>query len=356
MNHPNQQGPQSDNCSLQKPEFKVAAFYKFVDLPDYNNLREDIYNFCSAHNILGTILLAEEGINGTVAGRHQDIDELVTYYNSSTEIGDRLSNLEIKYSLSRYMPFLRLKVRTKSEIVTFNAPDISPERQTGTYVTSEEWNELINATDTILIDTRNDYEYEIGTFRGAINPQTKSFTEFKNFVSRNLEHVRNKPVAMFCTGGIRCEKASSYLLSLGFQEVYHLKGGILKYLESIPETESLWQGDCFVFDERVAVGHSLSPSGYTLCRACRRPLSLEDRHHAQFKEGIQCASCAGNIPEKSRKRASERQHQIELAKSRGVEHIGNRATKDAQKLRDIKNSKKHQERTASLAQLQSSRK
>jgi len=355
LKNPKQHSLRSD-CLSRKTGYKVAAFYKFVSLPDFRDLRCPIYSFCESHHILGTILLADEGINGTIAGREQDIDRLLDYLTSSVEFGDRFGNLELKFSLADDMPFLRLKVRTKSEIVTFNAPEVSPAKQTGAYIEPEDWNQLISSPDTIVIDTRNDYECEIGTFTGAINPHTKSFTEFKDFVSQKLEHARDKPVAMFCTGGIRCEKASSYLLALGFQQVYHLRGGILKYLEAVPENESLWQGDCFVFDERVAVNHGLKPSEFTLCRACRRPLSPEDRHHPQFEEGIQCSACAGNLPDKSRQRAIERQHQIVLAKSRGIQHLGDQATKDAHKLRDYKNFKKLQERAASLAQTHPGRK
>ncbi|MGI9380366.1 MAG: rhodanese-related sulfurtransferase, partial [Methyloligellaceae bacterium] len=255
--------------------------------------------------------------------------------------------MEVKFSQSDDMPFLRLKVRVKDEIIKFEEPGLSPVDVVGTYVAPREWNGLIADPDTIVIDTRNLYETEIGTFQGAVDPKTYSFTEFKSFVADKLMNKRDQPVAMFCTGGIRCEKASSYLLSLGFQNVYHLKGGILKYLEEIPEEESLWQGQCFVFDERVSVGHGLEQGQYALCRACRMPISAEDQQHHLFIEGIQCHRCAESLSEKSRSRARERQHQIELAQKSGMVHMGDQATEDSKKRQAYKNFKKRKERAAS---------
>ena len=327
--------------------FKVVALYKFVTLEDVQELSSSIREFCAAHKIMGTLLMAREGINGTLAGPAASIDSFITFLETDPQFGARFADMEIKFSASEDMPFLRLKVRVKDEIIKFEEPGISPTEIVGTYVAPREWNRLIADPGTIVVDTRNNYEVEIGTFQGAVDPKTDSFTEFKSYVANELMDKKDQPVAMFCTGGIRCEKASSYLLSLGFENVYHLKGGILKYLEEVPEPESLWQGQCFVFDERVSVGHGLEQGQYALCRACRMPISAEDQRHDLFIEGIQCHRCAETLPEKSRSRARERQHQIELAQKSGMAHLGDKATEDSQKRRAYKNFKKQRERAAS---------
>jgi UPF0176 protein len=237
--------------------YKVAAFYQFAALPDFRALREPLRTICAELELKGSVLLACEGINGTLAGDAAAISELVRELRRSPLFGGRLNNLELKFSTAAAMPFQRLKVRLKKEIVTLGAPQADPTRQVGIYVDPADWNDLIATPDTVLIDTRNSFEVAMGTFEGAVDPGIKSFGQFKEFAAEHLDPARHRRVAMFCTGGIRCEKASAYLLSRGFAEVYHLKGGILKYLEGVPETASRWRGECFVFDERVALGHGL---------------------------------------------------------------------------------------------------
>lgn len=316
--------------------YKVAALYKFVSLPDYKELREPLLNFCRNQNIRGTLLLAEEGINGTVAGTPRAIGALISYLQTGNSFKGRFADADVKYSWGSEAPFHRMRVRLKEEIVTLRAPEASPTKQVGTYVEAEDWNDVISDPDTIVVDTRNDYEVAIGTFEGAIDPRTESFTGFKDFTAQHLDPEKNKKVAMFCTGGIRCEKASSYLLSQGFEEVFHLKGGILKYLESVPEEESLWRGDCFVFDERVALGHELKQGDYTLCRACRRPLSRQDCEHPDFIDGVQCHHCKGERSSAEHARAVARQEQMALARKRGHAHLGDDASVDAARLKDEK--------------------
>jgi UPF0176 protein len=238
--------------------YKVAALYQFAALPDFEPLRAPLFDLCEALGIRGTLLLAPEGINGTVAGTAAAIDSLIEALTTGPLFGGRLDNLELKFSTAADMPFKRLKVRPKKEIVTLAQPQVDPTAQVGTYVAAEEWNALIRDPDVVVVDTRNRFEVKMGTFQGALDPETRKFSQFPDFVSRSLDPATNKKVAMFCTGGIRCEKASAYLLSQGFAEVFHLKGGILKYLETIPPEESLWEGECFVFDERVALGHGLA--------------------------------------------------------------------------------------------------
>ncbi len=314
-------------------DYKVAALYHFVSLPDYINLKEPLLEFCKSRQIKGTLLLAEEGINGTVAGPEDGIDELIDYLRNGNIFEGRLRSLDVKFSEASKEPFLRMRVRLKREIVTLRAPEASPTQQVGTYVTPEGWNEVISDPDTIVIDTRNDYEVAIGSFKGALDPNTSTFTEFKDFVSENLNPEKHKKVAMFCTGGIRCEKASSYMLAHGFEEVFHLKGGILKYLEEVQEENSLWEGNCFVFDERVAVGHGMKESGYTQCHACRYPLSEEECRSPDYIHGIQCSHCKDTKTDEDRARAAARQQQIELAEKRGISHIGDRANEDALRMR-----------------------
>lgn len=237
--------------------YKVAALYQFVSLPDFRELKEPLHRLCQDLGIRGTLLLAHEGINGTVAGRDEAIDALMAELQSGLLFAGRLDNLELKYSIATEMPFKRMKVRLKKEIVTLGDPQTDPLRRVGTYVSPDEWNRLMDEPGIVLLDTRNDFEVGMGTFAGAVDPRIARFSEFKDFVRDELDPARHKRVAMFCTGGIRCEKASSYMLAQGFEEVFHLKGGILKYLEDVPQTESRWNGECFVFDERIALGHGL---------------------------------------------------------------------------------------------------
>jgi len=296
----------------------VAALYHFTRLSDYQQLKTPLLGLCEMLDIKGTILLAYEGINGTVAGTDNAISQLLDFLRADP----RLSTLDYKESRAQDKPFYRMKVRLKREIVTMGIDGIDPNDTVGTYVDPGDWNELISDPDVILIDTRNDYEVEIGSFKGAVNPVTQSFREFPQWVENNRDKLNKPKVAMFCTGGIRCEKASSYMKQNGFEDVYHLKGGILKYLETQPKDESLWDGDCFVFDQRVAVGHGLQQSRYDQCFACRYPITDEDKHSPHYIKGVSCPRCIETISEDQKARFSERQKQIELAKKRGEDHIG----------------------------------
>jgi UPF0176 protein len=329
--------------------YKVMAIYKFAPLPDCETLKAPLAQFCCGRGIKGTLILAPEGINGTVAGSPDAIDALADYLFVSGPFGVRLEGAEVKYSFADTAPFLRMKVRLKPEIVTLRAPQVDPNRQVGTYVEPEDWNTLIERNDVVLVDTRNDYEVGLGTFQRALDPKTETFVEFKDYVAKNLDPARDKKVAMFCTGGIRCEKASSYLLSQGFEEVFHLKGGILKYLETVPPEESRFQGECFVFDERVSVGHGLELGTATLCRSCRHPLTPEDRQREDFIENVSCRYCKDDV-EKHRA-AAERQRQIELAKARGGAHLGDAALSEAGRRRE---EKKRQAELSRLANAPSS--
>jgi UPF0176 protein len=307
---------------METQHTKIAALYKFTDQPDFEALKAPLAEFCCARAIRGTLLLAPEGINGTVAGSHEAIDQLIDWLENGNIFGGRFRGAEIKFSYADTQPFHRMKVRLKEEIVTLRAPEANPGKQVGTYVEPQDWNEIIGQDDVVIIDTRNDYEVALGSFENALDPKTQSFTQFKDYVAENLDPAKHKKVAMFCTGGIRCEKASSYMLAQGFEEVFHLKGGILKYLETVPETDSLWGGECFVFDERVSVGHGLKIGDAQLCRACRQPLTPQDRARAEFVEGVQCHHCAQTLDDAKRQAAAERQRQIALARERGESHIG----------------------------------
>ena len=273
--------------------WKVAALYRFVTLSNLPDLQREIKDVCVKNDICGTLLLAHEGINGTIGGSEEGIKNIMDCLEEKCEV----SKGEVKFSTAEDQPFRRMKVRLKEEIVTLRAPEADPNVQVGTYVDPENWNELMNDPDVTLIDTRNDYETAVGIFKGAIDPDIKTFTEFKDYVEENMDPKKQKKVAMFCTGGIRCEKASSYMLTKGFEEVYHLKGGILKYLENIPKEESLWDGDCFVFDRRVAVGHNLTESPYDLCYGCRYPITEEDRQSESFEKGVSCPHCIDSLTE-----------------------------------------------------------
>ncbi len=312
----------------------AAAFYKFVSLPDFASLKAPLLKVCEERGVKGTILLAAEGINGTIAGEAEKVREVLAYLRSDP----RLADLEHKESGAARRPFYRMKVRLKKEIVTLGVPGVDPNRMAGTYVKPDEWNRLLDEPGVVVIDCRNDYEVELGTFEGAINPKTRSFSELPDWV-RSQEILKNKPkVAMFCTGGIRCEKSTAFMRSQGFDEVYHLQGGILKYLETVPADESRWKGECFVFDERVAVGHGLAPGQHELCRSCRHPLSPADKQSDQFVEGVSCPRCFESLSETKKAGLRERQRQVELARRRGDEHIGKRL--DPQMTASKKASKK----------------
>ncbi|MGF1459482.1 MAG: rhodanese-related sulfurtransferase [Leptolyngbyaceae cyanobacterium] len=269
----------------------VDTFYKFVSLEDCEKLQRSLQTRCEDLAIQGTILLASEGINATVSGAEAAITQLLDELRSDA----RFADLTAKFSTAQEHPFGRMKVKNKREIVTLGQPDADPTVQVGTYVSPAEWNRVISDPDVVLVDARNDYEVGIGTFKGAMNPHTESFRELPDYLITQLDPQKHPKVAMFCTGGIRCEKATSYLLKHGFQEVYHLQGGILKYLEEVPETESLWEGECFVFDERVAVRHGLQPGSHELCYACGNPVSERDRAHPHYAPGISCPHCYGTL-------------------------------------------------------------
>ncbi|MDA1155111.1 MAG: rhodanese-related sulfurtransferase [Proteobacteria bacterium] len=296
----------------------VAALYHFTRFADPATLRAPLLELCRARGISGTLLLAGEGINGTIAGDRAGIDTVLAHIRALPGCVD----IEWKESTAVDAPFHRIKVRLKREIVTMGQPDIDPVSRVGHYVDPADWNDLISAPNVAVIDTRNDYEVAIGTFDGAIDPQTKSFGEFPAWWETNKHRFHNKRIAMFCTGGIRCEKSTNYLMGQGVEDVYHLKGGILKYLEEVPQDASKWDGECFVFDGRVSVGHGLAEGPHILCHGCRRPLLPEDRNHPAFEEGVSCHHCVDETTEADKARFRERQKQIALAKDRGVRHIG----------------------------------
>jgi UPF0176 protein len=298
--------------------FLVAALYHFVSVPRFAELRAPLQALCEENGVRGTLLLAHEGINGTIAGPDAGIAAVLGWLRSQPEF----SALEHKESRAAAMPFLRLKIRLKKEIVTMGVEDIDPRRVVGTYVAPKDWNALISDPDTIVIDTRNDYETAVGIFKGAVDPKTKTFREFPDWV-RDNPGLHNKPkIAMYCTGGIRCEKATAFMKEQGFDEVYHLKGGILKYLEDVPQEESLWEGACFVFDERVSVTHGLEEGEHKLCRACRHPLTPEVTASPLFEAGVSCPHCYEERTEHDRMRFRERQKQMVLARTRGQRHMG----------------------------------
>lgn len=289
----------------------VATFYKFVSLPDFAKKQAPLLSYCQSQGIKGTILLAAEGINATIAGSRPGIDAVLAFLR----IDPRLADLEPKESYAEIQPFERMKVRLKAEIVTMGLPEVDPNQQVGTYVTPQEWNNLISDPEVVVIDTRNDYEVNIGTFKTAQNPQTESFREFPEYVTQHLNPNQHKKVALFCTGGIRCEKASSFMLSQGFSEVYHLKGGILKYLEEVPTEESLWEGECFVFDERVAVRHGLELGSHELCFCCGHPISAQDKIDPKYEEGISCPHCFDSLTAEKRLRQQEKWKQYRLIRN-----------------------------------------
>ena len=299
----------------------ICALYKFTRLDDFETIQSPLKGFLDSLSVKGTLLLAREGINGTISGNQSSLEKVLEYLQSDS----RFLGLEYKFSYSKKTPFKRLKVKLKKEIVTMGLSEIDPTHSVGTYVKPKDWNKLINDPDVVLIDTRNNYEYEIGSFKGAVNPKTKTFREFPSFTKNSLEKYRNKKIAMFCTGGIRCEKSTAYLKSQGYKDVFHLQGGILKYLEEVNEDESLWEGECFVFDDRVAVKHNLEQGQYDQCHACRFPITKEDTMHPHYEKGASCPRCFGTKNSNQMSRYREREKQVQLAKKRGEEHIGDEA-------------------------------
>lgn len=296
----------------------VCALYKFVRLENFESMRQPLTNLMRAHQVRGTVLLAGEGINGTISGTREGVDAVLEWLISEAGVCD----LEVKESISGRPPFKRTKVKLKKEIVTMGVRDINPNLIVGTYVEPNDWNRLLEDPELLLIDTRNHYEYEVGTFENAVNPKTESFREFPKFVDQHLNPEENPKVAMFCTGGIRCEKSTALLKKMGFKEVFHLKGGILNYFKTIPEENSKWQGECFVFDDRVTVDHQLQPGSYDQCHACRMPISEQDKLSSDYQTGVSCPNCCDKVSPQDKARFAERQHQIELATARGQKHIG----------------------------------
>ncbi|MDO8905354.1 rhodanese-related sulfurtransferase [Hydrogenophaga sp.] len=314
--------PPTPDSAPKASRYLTAALYKFVDLPDFQDLRDALQACCEANGVRGTLLLASEGINGTIAGPEAGVRAVLAHLHADA----RLAALAHKESWSDKPPFLRMKVRLKKEIVTLRVPELDPNKTVGQYVKPQDWNQLLADPEVLLIDTRNDYEVAIGTFEGAINPNIKTFTELPAWLDAQpeLQGGKKPRVAMFCTGGIRCEKSTALMKMRGFDEVYHLEGGILKYLEEVPPEQSTWQGECFVFDERVSVGHGLQPGPHELCRSCRWPLSEADKASPHYVKGVSCAHCFEQRTSEEKARLAERQRQVELAEARGEIHVGAR--------------------------------
>ncbi len=299
-------------------EFIVCALYKFVNLPQYKEIQRPLQAKMIENQVKGTLLLAQEGVNGTISGSRSGIDAVLEWMQTIPEF----SPIDVKEASTSQLPFKRSKVKLKQEIVTMGVTGIDPKRSVGTYVAPQQWNDLINDPEVILVDTRNHYEISVGTFNNAINPKTTNFREFPQYVKQNLNPEIHKKVAMYCTGGIRCEKSTAYLKQQGFEEVFHLKGGILKYLEEIPEEDSLWQGECFVFDERITVNHQLEKGSYDQCYACRLPISEEDKLSEHYQQGVSCHNCYHQRSAEDKARYQEREKQVQLAETRGDVHIG----------------------------------
>ncbi|WP_191599957.1 rhodanese-related sulfurtransferase [Marinomonas algicola] len=323
----------------------VCALYKFVTLENYQELREPLQAMLEDNGIRGTLLLANEGINGTVAGTREAIDSMLQWLGQVPG----LDNLSCKESFDEEMPFYRTKVKLKKEIVTMGVEGIDPKEVVGTYVKPKDWNALISDPDVVLIDTRNDYEVQIGTFQNAVNPKTDTFREFPNYVKENMDPTKQKKVAMFCTGGIRCEKSTAYMKEQGFEEVYHLEGGILKYLEEVAPEETMWEGECFVFDNRVSVNHSLEKGEYDQCHACRMPITEEEKQDERFQQGVSCVHCFDKVTDQQRQRFIERERQVQLARMRGEEHIGADVSQAVDKHRQEKQQEKDRQRAIRAA-------
>jgi UPF0176 protein len=298
---------------------KVVSFYRFLDLDDPEATRGALQSLCDEQNLLGTILVAGEGVNGTIAGSREAVQALFAWLEDTLALQEPI---EARWTDALDAPFHRMRVRLKKEIVTLGRPDIKPQRLTGRHVSPDEWNKLIDNPDTLVIDTRNHYEVEVGTFPNAIDPGTDSFRDFPKFAVQMSESDKERPLAMFCTGGIRCEKAAALMLELGFREVNQLQGGILNYLEQVGESDNRWNGECFVFDSRVAVDRDLAEGGYVQCHGCRRPLSSEELKSPDYREGVSCPKCIGDLDDERAERLEERRRQIRLARERGEAHIG----------------------------------
>ncbi|WP_432452077.1 MULTISPECIES: oxygen-dependent tRNA uridine(34) hydroxylase TrhO [unclassified Agarivorans] len=313
-------------------QITICALYKFVRLDNFRDLQAPLLQIMLDNQVRGSLLLAEEGLNGTIAGQESAIAEVLDWLTADP----RLVNLSEKRSYSEQQPFKRSRVKLKKEIVTMGIEGIDPNKVVGSYVKPKDWNTLVSDPEVLLVDTRNDYEVELGSFKNALNPNTESFREFPAYVAEHLDPKQHKKVAMFCTGGIRCEKSTAYLKQQGFEEVYHLEGGILKYLEEVPEQDSLWQGDCFVFDERVSVDHQLQPGDYQLCKACRMPVSVAQQQSPLFVPGLSCPHCHAQQSQQQKQRFMEREKQVNLAKQRGEQHVGMEASKHSEQRRKQK--------------------
>ena len=306
-------------------EILVATLYKFFKVDDLVALQNQLYAICNKNNVMGTILIANEGVNGTISAKPREIEKTLI----SIQKDDRFSEIEIKYSSTNKQPFHKMRVRLKKEIVTIGLPEINPNKTVGTYVKPEEWNDIISDPDVILIDTRNKFEIKIGSFKNALDPRTTSFRDFPEWVKKFKQDKTNtnKKIAMYCTGGIRCEKASSLMKEEGFNEVYHLQGGILKYLEQVEKEKSLWEGECFVFDDRVCLTENLEVGSYKMCFACRMPITEDELNDDRYEEGISCLYCYDKTTKDKKERFESRQKQIELSKLRGEKHIGGQQKK-----------------------------
>ena len=308
---------------------KVVSFYRFLDLEDPQGLKLSLQSLCDEKGLLGTILLAEEGVNGTLAGSREAVEAVLAWLSDTLALEEPI---EARWTEAAGAPFRRMRVRLKKEIVTLGRPEIRPQRSTGRHVSPDEWNEIIENPETLVIDTRNHYEIEVGTFPNAVDPGTDSFRQFPEFAEQLAEVDKDRPLAMFCTGGIRCEKATALMLELGFREVCQLRGGILNYLEQIAEEDQRWNGECFVFDSRVAVDRDLAEGGYVQCHACRRPLSSEDLQSRDYREGVSCPGCISDLDEDRAGRLEERRRQVRLARTRGEQHIGALQPKDKSRI------------------------
>jgi UPF0176 protein len=301
----------------QSQQYVIAALYQFHQVASPEALQQALLSTCLEAGVKGTLLVAEEGVNGTIAGTRSAIDRV-----KALLLAKGFTGMTYKESFAETLPFYRTKVKLKKEIVTMGVPGVDPVTQSGTYVPPTQWNALISDPDVLLIDTRNDYEVTVGTFEGAENPKTDNFREFPDYVRERLDPAKHQKVAMFCTGGIRCEKATALVKAIGVDNVYHLQGGILQYLEEVPAEESLWQGECFVFDNRVTVNHDMAPGEYDMCHGCRRPITAEDKQSSLYQRGVCCPHCADNLTDDQKERFSERQKQLDLARERGEQHIG----------------------------------
>lgn len=324
---------------ISMSQVTVCALYKFVRLDNFEQIKSPLLSVMEENEVKGTLLLAYEGINGTIAGPQAGIDNVLNFLQQD----ERLSPLSYKVSYNTENPFQRTKVKLKKEIVTMGVEGIDPTLTVGTYVKPKDWNALISDPDVLLVDTRNDYEVEIGTFKNAVNPNTETFREFPEYVEKNLDKNKHKKVAMFCTGGIRCEKSTAYLKEQGFEEVYHLEGGVLKYLEEVPQEETMWEGECFVFDSRVAVNHNLEQGQYDQCFACRFPITEEEKLSEHYVKGVSCPRCIDKYTDEQRAGFRERERQVNLAKERGESHIGGDVKYLIKEKREEKRSRKKEQ-------------